>query len=82
MSDVVRIDLAWNECPWRPRLAIGATIEVGTEKIRLFNAHVDPHAAADGQLAQLEAIAERAALTTLPTIILGDFNTLFQNQVH
>ena len=76
MSDVVRIDLPWNECPWRPRLAIGATIEAGTEKIRLFNAHVDPHAAADGQLAQLEAIAERAALTTLPTIILGDFNTL------
>jgi hypothetical protein len=27
LTDVVRIDLPWQECPWRPRLAIGATIK-------------------------------------------------------
>jgi endonuclease/exonuclease/phosphatase family metal-dependent hydrolase len=76
LSDVTRIDLPWHECPWRPRLAMAATISVGPHQIRLFNAHVDPHAAIDGQLAQLEVIAAQAEAATIPTIVLGDFNTL------
>jgi endonuclease/exonuclease/phosphatase family metal-dependent hydrolase len=44
--------------------------------VRIFNAHVDPHAAVDGQLAQLEVIAAQAEATTVPTVVLGDFNTL------
>jgi endonuclease/exonuclease/phosphatase family metal-dependent hydrolase len=80
LRNVTRIDLPWQECPWRPRLAMAATIALGKQDIRIFNAHVDPHAAAHGQLAQLEAIAEEAALTNLPTIILGDFNTLSQKK--
>ena len=76
LSDVVRIDLPWHECPWRPRLAMAATITAGPHQIRLFNAHVDPHAAIDGQLAQLEVIAAQAEAATIPTIVLGDFNTL------
>ena len=76
LHDVTRIDLPWQECQWRPRLAIAATISVGGKDVRIFNAHVDPHAAVDGQLAQLEVIAAQAEATTLPTIVLGDFNTL------
>lgn len=76
MSDVVRLDLPWQECPWRPRLAMAATISTGTHQVRILNAHVDPHAASDGQLAQLEVLAAHAESTTLPTLILGDFNTL------
>ena len=76
LMDVTRIDLPWQECPWRPRLAIAATISVGPHQVRLFNAHVDPHAASDGQLAQLEVIASHADAVDGPTIILGDFNTL------
>jgi endonuclease/exonuclease/phosphatase family metal-dependent hydrolase len=76
LLDVARIDLPWHVCPWRPRLAMAATISVGPHQIRLFNAHVDPHAAVDGQLAQLEVIAAQAEAATIPTIILGDFNTL------
>ena len=76
LSDVARIDLPWHECPWRPRLAMAATISVGSHQIRIFNAHVDPHAAIGGQLAQLEVIAAQAEAATVPTIILGDFNTL------
>ena len=76
MADVTRIDLPWHECPWRPRLAIAATISVGPQQLRLFNAHIDPHAAINGQLAQLEVVAAEAKAATLPTIILGDFNTL------
>ncbi len=76
MTDVTRIDLPWHECQWRPRLAIAATISVGPQKLRLFNAHIDPHAAINGQLAQLEVVAAEAKAATVPTIILGDFNTL------
>jgi endonuclease/exonuclease/phosphatase family metal-dependent hydrolase len=76
LSDVTRIDLPWHECPWRPRLAMAATISVGAHQLRLFNAHVDPHAAIGGQLEQLEVIAAQAEAATVPTIILGDFNTL------
>ena len=56
LADVTRIDLPWQECPWRPRLAMAATVS----QVRIFNAHVDPHAACDGQLAQLETIAARS----------------------
>ena len=76
MTEVTRIDLPWQECPWRPRLAMGATISVGRHQVRILNAHVDPHAASDGQIAQLEVIAAEAESTTLPTLVLGDFNTL------
>jgi endonuclease/exonuclease/phosphatase family metal-dependent hydrolase len=76
LTDVTRIDLPWHECPWRPRLAMAATISIGPRNVRLFNAHVDPHAASGGQLAQLEVIADQAAVGNDPTIILGDFNTL------
>ena len=60
MDDVTRIDLPWNECPWRPRLAVGASIKVGSETIRIFNSHIDPHAAADGLLEQLEVVLDHA----------------------
>lgn len=76
LSDVKRIDLPWQECPWRPRLAMAATVSVGANEIRLLNAHVDPHMGVGGQLAQLEVIAEQADAATVPTIVLGDFNTL------
>lgn len=76
MSEVTRIDLSWKECPWRPRLAMGATVSVGDRSLRIINAHVDPHAAVGGQLEQLEVLLENAERSTLPTLILGDFNTL------
>ena len=80
LTEVTRIDLPWLECPWRPRLAMAATVSMGQQQLRIFNAHVDPHAAANGQLAQLEIVAGEAALTSLPTIILGDFNTLSEKK--
>jgi endonuclease/exonuclease/phosphatase family metal-dependent hydrolase len=76
ITDVERIDLPWQECPWRPRLAVAADVVVGPGTVRILNAHVDPHAAVGGQLAQLEALIEHAKQTTSPTLVLGDFNTL------
>ncbi len=76
LEEVTRIDLPWHECPWRPRLAMAATVVRGGRRIRIYNVHVDPHAAANGQLEQLQAIAEQAAAGRDPIIIVGDFNTL------
>lgn len=81
LSDVKRLDLPWQECPWRPRLAMAATVSVGIKKLRILNAHVDPHAAVGGQLAQLEALVAEAANESGPTLILGDFNTLSRKKV-
>ena len=75
IQDVVRIDLPWSECPWRPRLSVGATIRVGNETICLFNSHIDPHSSAGGQIEQLEVVLEHA-LKSDRSIFLGDFNTL------
>ena len=76
LSDVTRLDLPWHECPWRPRLAMAATVSVGDQKLRIINAHVDPHAAVGGQLEQLETLIAHAEPQKYPTLILGDFNTL------
>ena len=81
LSDVIRIDLPWKECPWRPRLAMAATVAVGSRKLHIVNAHVDPHAALDGQLEQLEALIQQARRFSGPTLILGDFNTLSRKKV-
>ena len=76
LSNVKRIDLPWDECAWRPRLAMAATVSVGSRALRIFNAHVDPHAAVGGQLKQLEVLVREADKESGATLILGDFNTL------
>ncbi len=76
LDEITRIDLPWEECPWRPRLAMGATVALGSEKLLLINAHVDPHSAVGGQLKQVEILLEHADAASGPTLILGDFNTL------
>ncbi|MGI8919881.1 MAG: endonuclease/exonuclease/phosphatase family protein [Pyrinomonadaceae bacterium] len=81
MSDVVRIDLPWHECPWRPRLAMAVTIKADSQSLRLINAHVDPHAAVGGQLEQLEVLVDHANRFNGPSLILGDFNTLTRRKV-
>ena len=80
-NDVTRIDLPWHECAWRPRLAIAATFHLGPNRMRIINAHVDPHAAVGGQIEQLEVLVAEADRFSGPTLILGDFNTLFGKKV-
>ena len=81
LSDVTRIDLPWKECPWRPRLAMAATVSVGHHQLRIVNAHVDPHAAVGAQLEQLEVLIKLAESFNGPTLIMGDFNTLSKKKV-
>ena len=76
LEDVERIDLPWKECAWRPRLAMAATVQIGANRLRVFNAHIDPHASLEGQHDQLEVVLARADAHDGPTIVMGDFNTL------
>ncbi|HEX8354293.1 MAG TPA: endonuclease/exonuclease/phosphatase family protein, partial [Pyrinomonadaceae bacterium] len=78
LSDATRIELPWDECPWRPRLAVAASVPFGGRRLHLFNAHIDTHADVEGQLAQHRAVlalAERLGESE-PVVLLGDFNTL------
>ena len=76
LAEITRIDLPWHDCAWRPRLAIGVTVRLGQKKLRLFNAHIDPHGPLDNQHQQLETVLEHADRHDGPRVILGDFNTL------
>ena len=80
LADVTRIDLPWHDCLWRPRLALAATISIGSRKVRILNAHIDPHPESGGQLKQLEAMMEQADRSNERTIVMGDFNTLSEQK--
>lgn len=78
LSDAARIELPWDECPWRPRLAVTASVPFGGRRLHIFNAHIDTHAAVEGQLEQhrtVLALADRLGESE-PVVLLGDFNTL------
>lgn len=76
LSDAARIELPWDECPWRPRLAIAASVPFGGRRLHVFNAHIDTHADVEGQLRQHRAVLALAAGSDEPTVLLGDFNTM------
>jgi endonuclease/exonuclease/phosphatase family metal-dependent hydrolase len=76
LSDVERIALPWKECPWRPRLALAASVPFGDATLRVFDLHVDTHASVVGQLEQHNAVLSLANSSLKPAVILGDFNTL------
>lgn len=78
LEDAARVELPWNECPWRPRLAMTASVPFAGRRLHVFNAHIDPHATMEEQLKQHEAVldyADRACMNE-PLAFVGDFNTL------
>jgi endonuclease/exonuclease/phosphatase family metal-dependent hydrolase len=76
LSDAERIALPWKDCPWRPRLALAATVGFGETTLRVFNVHIDTHASVVGQLEQHNAVLGLANSSVEPAVVLGDFNTL------
>jgi len=76
LSRPERVELPWDTCPWRPRLAITASMPFGGSRLHVFNAHIDTHATVEGQLRQHRTVLALAARTSEPTVLLGDFNTL------
>jgi endonuclease/exonuclease/phosphatase family metal-dependent hydrolase len=75
-AHVEKLELPWNECAWRPRLALSASFQHGAHPIHVFNLHIDPHATIREQLGQHAAVLSRAQNLTGSVILLGDFNTL------
>lgn len=76
LASPARIELPWGVCPWRPRLAVSASVPFGASRLHVFNAHIDTHADVEGQLEQHRTILALAARTSEPAVLLGDFNTL------
>lgn len=78
LTRVARVELPWAECPWRPRLAMRASVPFAGGLLHVFNAHIDPHAGLSEQLEQHRAVLDLADETCAaePTVIVGDFNTL------
>ncbi len=78
LSGAARVELPWTECPWRPRLAMTATVPVIGGRLHVFNAHIDPHAHLEEQLKQHEAVLDHADRIGAgePLAFVGDFNTL------
>ena len=76
LKDVSRIDLPWHDCPWRPRLAMAATVSFASDALRIFNVHIDPHGPLDNQHQQTETVLQAASRHPGATVVLGDFNTL------
>ena len=84
LADASRIELPWDECPWRPRLAVSASVPFGGRRLHVFNSHIDTHAAIEGQLKQhrtVLALADRLGESE-PVVLLGDFNTLDDRARH
>lgn len=76
ISDAERIELPWKDCPWRPRLAIAATVPFADRRLHIFNSHIDTHASIEGQLEQHRKLLSLADNVKEPVVLLGDFNTL------
>jgi len=60
-----------------PRVALGATLAIGTTKIRLYNVHVQALVPIEMKVRQIEAVLQSALRQATPyRLIVGDFNTL------
>jgi endonuclease/exonuclease/phosphatase family metal-dependent hydrolase len=60
----------------RRRIALGATVEAGGQRLRLYNVHLDTRINIDARVAQLAPVLEAARHRTEEVVVLGgDFNT-------
>lgn len=60
-----------------PRIALGATVEIGTVHLRIYNLHVQALVPVELKVKQVEAALERALQHPTPCrLLLGDLNTL------
>jgi endonuclease/exonuclease/phosphatase family metal-dependent hydrolase len=78
LSDVERIVLP-NEGPGgRRRVALGATVLMGNDKIRIYSVHAETRISSKEKLAQLETVLDDLAEypDVQRAVVMGDFNTL------
>jgi len=60
----------------RRRIALGATVQVGERRLRLYNLHLDTRLNTADRLAQLRPVVEAACARPVQAVVIGgDFNT-------
>lgn len=77
MSQVERVQLPHKGPGGRRRIALGATLQVGTIQMRIYSVHLETRIANRKHMDQLMTVLNHAdRYRALPTVILGDFNTI------
>jgi endonuclease/exonuclease/phosphatase family metal-dependent hydrolase len=77
LSDVRRIVLPHPGPGKRRRVALGATLKMGTTNVRIYSVHSESRMAVDKKLEQMKAVLDdlKTFPENMPAIILGDLNT-------
>ncbi len=77
LSDVRRIVLPHEGPNGRRRAAVGATVELGDQKWRVYSIHAETRLKLDKKMEQYKAILDDLARypADMPAIVMGDFNT-------
>jgi endonuclease/exonuclease/phosphatase family metal-dependent hydrolase len=77
LTDVKRIVLPKEGPGGRRRVAVGATILIGKKSLRVYSVHAETRISSKAKLEQFRAVLEDLTRfdKSLPTIVLGDFNT-------
>jgi len=78
MSQVERIALPHAGPGGRRRIALGTTVHVGPNRLRVYSIHLETRIANRKHADQLTTVlADADRYRELPTVILGDFNTVY-----
>ena len=77
LSEVRRLVLPHKGPGGRRRVALGATVKIGTTKVRVYSVHAETRIPVDSKIGQMKAVLDDLACypPTMPAAILGDFNT-------
>lgn len=77
MSDVRRIVLPHAGPNRRRRVALGATVEIGNQRWRVYSAHAETRLSLEKKVEQYNAILDDLARypADMPAIVMGDLNT-------
>lgn len=77
LSDVRRFVLPYEGPNKRRRAALGATVEIGDQKWRVYSAHAETRLDLDKKVEQYKTLLDDLAQypKDMPAIVMGDFNT-------
>lgn len=84
LTDVQRIVLPHEGPGGRRRVALGATIHIGPQRLRVYSVHAETRTSNEKRLEQFKAVLEdlRSRTGLTGSIVLGDFNTITGKDVN
>lgn len=82
LSNVTRIVLPVEGPGNRRRVAIGATVQIGNESVRVYSVHAETRITPEQKIEQLKSVVDDFEKSQIKNAIaLGDFNTIFPAEV-